>query len=426
MAQDNHSVLLQYGRKGLPLDVRGLNATVLSPRYTPGLNDEHTAFIEAVRKPRGVPALRDTIQSGETVSVVIPDITRALPSDRLLPWLFDELSHVPRSDISIIVGTGTHRANTKEELCHMVGTHVVETVRTINHDARNRSSMTLVGRSSFGYDVYFNTAYVRADRRILMGFIEPHFMAGFSGGYKAVFPGITGMEAILKYHGYENIAHPRSTWGLLEGNPTQAHIRAGGSLLPVDFLINVTLNRDQAITAFFCGEVIQAHEAGCSYSKQCAMAHVDVPFPIVVTTNSGYPLDLNLYQSVKGMCAAAAVTARDGLIVTAARCNHGFPDHGAFKHQLFRFDSPAVGRKAISQPGFAEADQWQSQKLFQVLESCRIQLYSELEPRAVRRAHLEPVSCVREAIDKELRCMGDPHARIAILPEGPLTIPYLL
>ena len=130
MAQDNHSVLLQYGRKGLPLDVRGLNATVLSPRYTPGLNDEHTAFIEAVRKPRGVPALRDTIQSGETVSVVIPDITRALPSDRLLPWLFDELSHVPRSDISIIVGTGTHRANTKEELCHMVGTHVVETVRT--------------------------------------------------------------------------------------------------------------------------------------------------------------------------------------------------------------------------------------------------------------------------------------------------------
>ena len=419
------SVVLQYGRTGLPLDIRGLNATVLRPKYTSGLQDERAAFSQAVRNPYGAAPLRDMIRRGETVAIVIPDITRALPSDRLLPWLFNELPHVSREDFTIIVGTGTHRANTEDELCRMVGPEVVRTVRIINHDARDRSTMTRVGYSRFGYEVQLNTAYVEADHRILMGFIEPHFMAGFSGGYKAVFPGIADMDAILRYHGYENIAHPRSTWGLLDGNPTQAHIQAGGSLVPVDFLINVTLNDHQAITAFFCGDVIRAHQAGSAYSKECAMARVDAPYPIVVTTNSGYPLDLNLYQSVKGMCAAAEITAPDGLIVTAAQCANGFPDHGAFKDQLLRFTSPCAGRTAISQPGFAEADQWQTQKLFQILESSRIQLFSEMRPEDVTSAHLEPISSVREAIDRELHRLQDPHARVAILPEGPLTIPYL-
>ncbi len=417
--------MLQYGRAGLPLNTRGLNATILRSRYTPGLADEHAAFRRAVQAPIGTPELRELVHAGETVAIVIPDITRALPADRLLLWVLEELSHVPRRDLCIIVGTGTHRANTREELCRMAGPEVVNTIRIINHDARDKSTMTLAGQSPFGYDVWFNTEYVRADRRILMGFIEPHFMAGFSGGYKAVFPGITNMEAILVYHGYDNIAHPRSTWGVLEGNPTQAHVRAGGSMVPVDFLINVTLDDRQAITRFFCGDVIEAHEAGCAYSRQCAMACVEESFPIVVTTNSGYPLDLNLYQSVKGICAAAAITACDGLIIAAARCNNGFPEHGAFRRQLFRYATPRDGRKAIRKPGFSEADQWQTQKLFQVMETCRIQLYSELDPAEVKRAHMEPVFCVRAAIDQELERIGDPHARVAIMPEGPLTIPCL-
>ena len=425
MTSLNDSVLLQYGRSGLPLNLRGLNATVLRPQYMPGLADERAAFAAAVRAPVGTPALRDVVRTGEIVAVVIPDITRALPTSRLLPWLFAELSHVPPADFRIIVGTGTHRANTREELRRMVGADVVRTVRIINHNARDPSTLTRVGRSPFGYDVLFNAAYVRADRRILMGFIEPHFMAGFSGGYKAVFPGIADMGAILEYHGFENIAHARSTWGLLEGNPTQAHIRAGGSLVPVDFLINVTLNDAQAITAFFCGAVIEAHEAGSAYSRQCAMAPVEAPFPVVVTTNSGFPLDLNLYQSVKGMCAAAAITRRNGLVVAAAECRNGFPDHGAFKRQLVRFASPVAGCEALRRPGFAEADQWQTQKLFQTLAHCRVQLYSALAPEAVRQAHLEPVSSVRTAIDRELQRLGDPQAPIAILPEGPLTIPYV-
>ncbi len=424
MSRSSTSVLLQYGRQGLGLDTQGLNATILRPRYTSGLRDEHAGLVRAVRQPYASRPLKDLIRPGETVAIVIPDITRALPTHRLLPWLFGELRHIPPQDYTIIVGTGTHRANTEAELIRMVGRDVVRSVRIINHDARDRSTMVRAGRSPFGYDVYLNAAYVQADRRILLGFIEPHFMAGFSGGYKAVFPGIADMDAILCYHGYDTIAHPQSTWGILEDNPTQAQVRAGGALVPADFLINVTLNDDQAITGFFCGAVMEAHLAGCAYSKQCAMAQVDAPFPLVVTTNSGYPLDLNLYQSVKGICAAAAITLPGGLIVAAAECGHGFPDHGAFKRQLFRYSSPAAGGRAIRHSA-AEADQWQSQKLFQVLERCRVQLFSTLPPEAVRRAHLEPVRDVREAIDREFRRLGNRDGRVAIMPEGPLTIPFL-
>lgn len=418
-------VRLDYGKEGLPLDLAGLNATVLRPRFISGLPDERASFQESLRKPYASRPLRDIVQSHETVAIAIPDITRALPSDRLLPWLMAELAHVPSENVCIVVGTGTHRANTREELIGMVGASVVERYRIVCHDARDKSTMRKAGESPFGYSVYFNKEYAAADRRILMGFIEPHFMAGFSGGYKAVFPGVANLEAILEYHGYANIAHPRSTWGLLEGNPTQEHVRAGGALLTVDFLINVTLNSARAITQFFCGDIIVAHEAGCRFSKDTAMAGVEEAYPIVVTTNSGYPLDLNLYQAVKGMTAAHAITKSGGLIITAAECRNGFPDHGAFKQQLLRYAGPSAALQAISAPDFAEIDQWQTQKLHQILLDHRVQLLSAIDQESVRRVHVEPITDVRAAIDTEISRLGDPDTPIAVLPEGPLTIPYI-
>ena len=425
MSKNSAVVQLDYGSEGLSLDLEGLNATVLRPRYLEGLPDEHAAFIESVRHPYNTPPLGELVASGETLAVVIPDITRALPSDRLLPWLFDELKEIQLEDVTIIVGTGAHRGNTHEELLRMVGQEIVAKYRIVNHDARDASTLLQAGGSPFGYDVSYAADYVKADRRILMGFIEPHFMAGFSGGYKAVFPGITDLDAIQTYHGFANIAHPKSTWGILEENPTQNHIRSAGRLLPIDFLVNVTLNTDRQITGYFCGDVTPAHEAGCAFSRETAMVRVEKAFPIVVTTNSGYPLDLNLYQSVKGMSAAHSITAKDGLIITAARCNDGFPEHGEFKDQLLRWDSPDEAWNAIRDPDFSEPDQWQTQKLLQILRTCRIHLFSELDPTLVQRAHLTPIKDVRSAIDDELARLGKPDAPVAVIPEGPLTIPYM-
>ena len=189
----------------------------------------------------------------------------------------------------------------------MVGRDVLGRYRVVNHTAHDLATMLPAGKSRDGETVYLNREYVEADRRIVLGFIEPHFMAGFSGGYKGIFPAVADIASIMRYHDARTIGDPRSTWGLLEGNPTQAIVRHNGSLLPLDFCVNVTLNRRREITRFFCGDPVAAHEAGCAFSKATAMVACARPFPIVVTTNSGYPLDQNLYQTVKGMSAAAQI-----------------------------------------------------------------------------------------------------------------------
>ena len=415
---------LQYGLDGLEVEIPSNNVTVLEPRYLPGLPDEASAFREAVRQPIDSRPLRDLIGADDRVAIVIADITRPLPSERLLPWLLAEISHVPADQITIVNGTGSHRLNTPAELERMVGREIVANYRVVNHNSHDRATMAWAGKTSDGRDVYFNREYVEADKRIVMGFIEPHFMAGFSGGYKGIFPAVADIDAIMHYHRAEAIGHPRSTWGILERNPTQEQIRANGSLLPVDFCVNVTLNRKREITGFFCGEVIAAHEKGCAFSKATVMVPCPEPFPIVVTTNSGYPLDQNLYQAVKGMSAAAQIVGQDGLILAASRCNDGFPDHGNFKKLLFEHDSPQAILDTVLTPGFLLYDQWEAQMLAMICLKARVGFYSEIPAEEVRRAHLEPVSDIAAAIAVELARIGK-DAPIAVLPEGPMTIPYL-
>ena len=418
-------VQLQYGQTGLDLNLDGLNATVLNPRFVDGLTNEATAFAQAVRDPINSRPLREIVQSHETVAVVLPDGTRPLPSDRLLPLLFAELSHVPKENFTILIGTGSHRANTPEELDQMLGADIARHYRVVNHDAHDHSTHALGGQSEKGYPIHFARDYVAADRRIILGFIEPHFIAGFSGGYKAVMPGLASIDSIMQYHGARVIGDPRSTWGELEGNPTQEHVRAGGSLIPIDFCINVTLNAHKQITRYFCGETMAAHVEGCAFSKSTAMVACEKPFAIVVASNSGYPLDQNLYQSVKGMCAASRIVTEGGLIAVAARCNDGFPEHGNFRSMLFESKSPQDLFDRIMEPGFSVFDQWQVQLLAMVQLKSRVGVHCELPDEELRRAHLLPIPDIRAAIGAELDKIGR-DAPVAILPEGPLTIPYLV
>ena len=417
-------VRLQYGTDGIEVAVPGRQVTVLAPRFVTGLPDEAAAFLQAVRAPLGVPPLHATVRPQERVAIVIADVTRPLPSERLLPWILRELRHVPPEQITIVIGTGSHRATTPAEVGAMVGDVIASGCRLTDHSAFDESRLSRAGIGIDGEPVFMNRDYVEADRRIVVGFVEPHFMAGFSGGYKAAFPGVADIAAIMRYHDARMIGDPRSTWGVLEGNPTQARIRHDGALLPVDFCVNVTLNRRREITGFYCGDVIAAHEAACAFSRDTAMVPCETPFPIVVTTNSGYPLDQNLYQAVKGMSAAAQIVAEDGYIATAARCNDGFPEHGNFKRLLFEHDSPRALLDTIMAPGFSMYDQWEAQLMAGVLLKARVGLYSELPPDHVRRAHLEPIDDLGEVLASEIRRAGD-DAPIAVLPEGPMTIPYI-
>ncbi len=417
------NVHLEYGRDGLDVEIPSSRVRVVEPAFVPGLADEAAAFRQAVRAPIESAPLRERIKAHERVAVVIPDITRPLPTDRLLPWLFAELSHLPAENIVIINGTGSHRVNTPDELRAMVGADVLARYRVVNHDAHDPSTLAPAGQTSDGLPVSMARDYVEADRRIVLGFIEPHFMAGFSGGYKGIFPAVADIAAIMHYHRAAAIGHPRSTWGVLDGNPTQEQIRWNGALLPVDFLVNVTINRNREITRYFCGDVLAAHAAGCAFAKETAMVACEQPFPIAVTTNAGYPLDQNLYQAVKGMHAAMQVTEQDGFILTAARCNDGFPEHGNFRQLLFDYPTPRAMLDAITTPGFSVYDQWEAQLLAIIALRARVGLKSELEAIDVERAHLEPVADVERRIAQELEARGD--VPIVVLPEGPMTIPYL-
>ncbi len=417
-------VALQYGRGELALELPAQNLTVVEPRVVPGIGDEAAGFRAAVRAPYGARPLREIVGAHERVAILIPDHTRPLPRERLLPWLFEELAHVPAENFTIINGTGSHRANTPEELRQMVGDAVFERYRMINHDSRDRATLARAGTTVDGRPVWLNRDYVEADRRIVMGFIEPHFMAGFSGGYKGVFPAVADLDAIKHYHRAQVIGDARSTWGVLQNNPTQVQVRANGALLPVDFLINVTQNRRREITGFFCGEVIAAHAAGCAFAKQTAMVACPQAFPIVVTSNSGFPLDQNLYQTVKGMSAAAQVVAEGGLILAAAECGDGFPDHGSFKNFLFSHSSAQAMLDTINRAPEPIEDQWQVQLLALILVRARVGVFSRIAAEEIRRAHLEPVADLAARVQAELARLG-PEAPIAVLPEGPMTIPYL-
>lgn len=415
---------LQYGKDGLAVELPSNHVTVLAPRFISGLADEAAAFRQAVREPLNAKPLKELIAATDRVAIVIPDITRPLPTERLLPWLLAELAHVPAQNFVIINGTGSHRTNTPAELQAMVGAEVFKYYRVVNHNSHDPATLQLAGKTKDGREVYFSRAYVEADKRLVLGFIEPHFMAGFSGGYKGIFPAVADIDAIMHYHRADVIGAPFSTWGILEGNPTQEQIQHNGALLPVDFCINVTINRARDITGFFCGEVRAAHEKGCEFSKATVMAPCPKPFPIVITTNSGYPLDQNLYQAVKGMSAAAQIVEQDGLIVQASKCNDGFPAHGNFKKLLFEHDSPQAMLDTILAPGFSMYDQWEAQLLALIRLQARVGLYSDIPADEVRRAHLEPVNDIAAFVAEELHRLGA-DAPIAVLPEGPLTIPYL-
>lgn len=415
---------LQYGTTGLSVDLPARNVRVIEPRFIPGLTDEAAEFVRAARAPIGTRPLRELVRASDRVAVVIPDLTRPLPTARLLPWLFEELAHVPAERFVIVNGTGSHRINTPAELASMVGADVLARYQVVNHDAHDHSGLAPAGYTRDGKPVLMNRQYVEADRRIVLGFIEPHFMAGFSGGYKGVFPAIADIDAIMHYHRADAIGHPRSTWGVLDGNPTQEQIRYNGALLPVDFLVNVTLNSKRQITRFFCGDALTAHVEGCAFAKSTAMVPCERPYPIVITTNSGYPLDQNLYQAVKGMSAAAQVVEPGGLIIQAARCNDGFPAHGNFKRLLLEHASARALLDTITTPGFSLYDQWEAQLLAIVALKAKVALQSELPDDDVRRAHLEPIHDIAARVAAELRVRGD-DTPVAVLPEGPMTIPYL-
>jgi nickel-dependent lactate racemase len=419
-------VKLAYGREGLWIDLPERNVTVLEPGFAPGLADEAGAIRQALRQPIAAPPLRDTVQRGDTVAIVFSDLTRPMPNDRVLPVLLEELAHVPTADIVLINALGTHRPNTPEELERMMGPDIVSRYRITQHDCTDKSQMSYLGETCHGHPIWVNKTYLAAKIKILTGFIEPHFFAGFSGGPKAVLPGVAGEETILGNHSGPMIGHPGTGWGRTVGSPLWEEILEVAQKTRPSFILNVTLNKDRAITNVFAGKMDPAHLQGAEFARQQAMVSVKQPFDIVISTNAGYPLDLNLYQAVKGMSAAAQVVKPGGAIILAAECWDGIPNHGEYRNLLHLADQPQKLLDIINQPGFSKRDQWE------ILVQALIQLKADVHLKStylpdeeIRRALLTPCHSVEETLARLMERHG-PEASICVLPEGPQTIPVLV
>jgi nickel-dependent lactate racemase len=418
-------VRLDYGVNGLEVDLPQDRVTIIAPVFRPAIADPHAALLTAIRAPLGRPPLRQLLRRGQTVAISVCDITRAQPRQEMLAALFEEMPDIPADDITILIATGTHRTNTPAEMENMLGADIARRYRVVNHDGRDRASLAYVGRTGTDVPVYLNRAWIEADIKITTGFVEPHFFAGFSGGPKMVAPGLAGLETVLVLHDARRIGHPNATCGVTECNPIHDDVREIARLVGVDFAVDVTLNREQRITAVFAGDLHAEHRAACEAARHDAMRAVESAFDVVLTTNSGFPLDQNLYQAVKGMSAAAKVVKPGGTIICAAECRDGLPSHGSYGQVLASQPSPEKLLAMINSPGYSTPDQWQVQIQAQVQMKATVMVKAGgLTADAVRAAHFEPVEDVTAAVCDAMLTAG-PDATLCVLPQGPQTIPYL-
>jgi nickel-dependent lactate racemase len=292
----------------------------------------------------------------------------------------------------------------------------------VDHDARDGASLRDLGVVD-GVPVLLNREWVDADVRITTGFVEPHFFAGFSGGPKMVAPGLAGLDTVLELHSPTRIADPLATFAVVDGNPVHDAVRAIAAATGVTYSLDVLIDDQHRITHAFGGPVLEMHAAACRTAREVAMQRVDGPFDIVVTTNSGYPLDRNLYQSVKGMAAAATVVADGGTIICAAECRDGLPDDGPYARLLQEAPSIDAAARQLLEADHTIPDGWQVQVQARVQARARVLLYSRLPAPIARAAHLEPIDDVNASLAELLE--RQPDARVCVLPEGPQTIPYL-
>lgn len=414
---------LLYGKDGLTINLPD-NAFIIEPKNLPRLENEKENLLEAIRNPIGTRSLKEQVKATDTVAIVISDITRPTPNHILVPLLIEELDHVPLENFVIINGTGTHRDQTREEFIEMLGEWTVNNIRIINNQCHDKDTHVNLGKSEFGCDIYLNKEYVEADFRIVTGFIEPHFFAGFSGGPKGIMPGIAGIETILTFHNARMIGDPLSTWGNMVNNPVQDMTREINSLCKPDFMLNVTLNREKEITSVFAGELYEAHDKGCAFAKKHAMFQCEERFDVVITSNSGYPLDQNLYQAVKGMSAAHKIVKEGGSIIIASECSDGLPNHGNYAKIFDMADTPQELLDLINHPEFEMFDQWQVQKQAVIQVWADVYVYSQLSDEQIKATMLNPTTDIEKTIDQLKKKYGD-DMTVAVLPLGPLTIPYV-
>lgn len=419
---------LDYGRTGLDVDLP--DDRIVGPlaiRPAAPLADPQAAIREALRKPIGTPPLSDLARGRRNACILICDITRPVPNRLILPPLLQTLEEqgIARRDILILIATGLHRPNESAELVELVGPEVARDYRIENHHGKVQQEHDYLGKTENGVPIWLDSRYVRADLKVSTGLIEPHLMAGYSGGRKVICPGIAALETVQVWHGPRFLKHPRADCGILDGNPvheenTRIALKAG-----CDFIVNVCIDGQRRITWVGAGDMIRAWEEGVQFVRGVVRVGVPQPCEVVVTSSAGYPLDTTWYQAVKGLTGAMAIVKPGGTIVLAASLTEGV---GSPEFQRRIDEYPSLERfSTIDQsPGSTCAmDEWQLLMQAKVQERCKIKVVTHgLSAETLRRCYVEPAESVERAVAESLAEYG-PQARVAVIPKGPYVLPYV-
>ncbi len=412
---------LPYGSSFLKARIPTNNiAFVLSTKYIKGLENEREAITNSLRAPIGCPALRDCVNKNNKVVVLATDNTRPCPDDGILPPILAELEEkLPRGNITIIVAVGLHPPLDKQELVKKLGRDIVENYNVMNHDV---NQCVYIGTTSRGTPVDINTRVVEADFRLSIGFIEPHWFAGFSGGRKSIAPGVFSVRSAYINHSYIMLDHPRSISGIIKGNIVHEDLVEQARMANLNFIVNVLLNKNKKITHVVAGDPIKAHERGCKIESDIAEVKVSHKVDITITTNSGAPLDLDLYQTCKGMNTASKITRDGGIVIIASACSTGVgPEEFRELHASVSSPKEVLQKIRREEP---IGVQWQNQILARDQLRNDFYLVSNLEGSVVKDLMITPIRTIEEGLEKAFKTLGN-DAEVAVIPEGPLVVPIL-
>ncbi len=417
-------IKMDYGKTGLMVDLP--NEKVIGPleiKNAIPLANQSQAISDALANPIGSKPLAEIAKGKKTACILICDITRPVPNKVILPQILKTIEEagVPRSGITILIATGLHRPNEGEELVELVGEDIANNYRVENHHGKETSEHDYLGITPKGVPVYIDSRYIRAELKITTGLIEPHLMAGYSGGRKVICPGIAGIETVKVWHGPKFLEHPNADCGIVEGNPVHEENTYIALMSGCDFIVNVCVDGNRQITWAGAGDMIKAWEAGVSFVRQVVRVPIKEPVDIVLTSCAGYPLDITWYQAVKGLMGALPIIKKGGTIILVASLTEGL---GSPEFQQVLSENPDIKafKKRILETDYFVMDQWQLEEFAKVVEKCKVKVYSKgLEHSVLNKCHVTPIESVEQAIAESLQEYG-PLARIAVIPKGPYVL----
>jgi len=414
-------VTLAYGKSGLDVKLPDENIVkILKMKSSKPIENPLDVLPEMLENPISTSPLSQLASEKKSACVVICDITRPVPNQILLPPILSSLGigGIPREKITILIATGIHRPNLGDELVYLAGEDIARTYRIVNHYAKKRDEQSFLGRTTRGTEVFIDSTYIKSDLKITTGFIEPHLMAGFSGGRKLICPGISGLDTVKVMHSPKILEHPKACEGSIEGNPFHEEALEIAKLAGVDFIVNVALDEKRRITGIFAGDLELGHEKGIEHVRQFVSDTVEKPVDVVITTSAGYPLDATFYQAIKGLTAALPVVKKGGTIILASECSEGLGSP-EFSQLVRETKDMEVFMSNIMKPDYFVVDQWQFEELAKAMRKAEVMLVSS----GISKSDSEKMlpTCVNTVETAIQMCFEkySPNMSIVVIPKGP-------